>query len=176
MWKNDPRFTMAYVYTLICRGVRPWTALGNFMNDWYGNDKDNREVLICDPLVTVGPLTKYKWRWRAFCAASVEFLCGRYHVPCPQWVHDPAFILTTPWYAEDYVVSEYVKRKQEEETPIEFKKRNILCGWRLFLNKYEIIQWEEEAIAQGLTDDDAIQRYILAREYATHGPHPPAAS
>jgi hypothetical protein len=172
MWKNDPLYTMARVYVLICHNVRPWTALGNFMNDWYAYERDNRELLVCDSLVTVEPLTKYTWRWRAFCAASVEFLCHRYQVPCPQWVDNPAFILATPWYAEDRIVSESARKRQAEETPYEFKKRNIFCGWRLFLNKYEFAQWEDEAIARGLTEDVAILGYIFACEYATHGPRP----
>ncbi len=38
--------TMAWTYQEICQGERPWTALGNFMNDWFDYAKDRRAQLL----------------------------------------------------------------------------------------------------------------------------------
>jgi hypothetical protein len=94
----DQLQTMAVAYAEICRGEDPWIALGNFMNDWFDYAKDRREQLVTEPLSIPEPLTLDLHRWAAFCAASVEWLCQRYTVACPPWVHDPIYTLSTPWF------------------------------------------------------------------------------
>ena len=82
--------TMARAYQQICTGEEPWIALGNFRNAWYGYAKDDRFALVKDPIQEPEPNTRQTRRWGAFCAASVEFLCHCYNVPCPEWVrHHP---------------------------------------------------------------------------------------
>ncbi|MEO8970700.1 MAG: hypothetical protein ABI406_03760 [Ktedonobacteraceae bacterium] len=88
--------SIARAYQQICAGEEPWVALGNFRNAWYGYAKDYRVALVNDPLQEPVQNTEHTCRWAAFCAASVEFLCSRYGVPCPEWVHDPHYILTIP--------------------------------------------------------------------------------
>ena len=88
--------TMARSYRDICAGEDPWTALGNFANAWYDYAKDNRAALVSEPLGKPGQDTEHTRHWAAFCAASVEFLCDRYRIPCPTWVRDPSYILSTP--------------------------------------------------------------------------------
>ncbi len=88
--------TIARAHQQICAGEEPWIALGNFRNAWYGYAKDHRLALVNDPLAEPEQSTEHTRRWEAFCAASVEFLCGRYSVPCPEWAHNPRYILTPP--------------------------------------------------------------------------------
>jgi hypothetical protein len=78
------------------RGEEPWIALGNFRNAWYGYAKDSRAALVSEPLAKPAQNTDHTRRWSAFCAATVEFLCERYGVPYPAWVHDPRYTLETP--------------------------------------------------------------------------------
>ena len=76
---------MAHAYQQICVGEELWVALGNFRNAWYGYAKDHRSALVNEPLMEQEHSTIYIRHWGAFCAASVEFLCDRYGVPCPEW-------------------------------------------------------------------------------------------
>jgi hypothetical protein len=140
---------MAIAYAEICQGEDPWIALGNFINDWFDYAKDRREQLVADPLNVPELLTLDLQRWAAFCAASVEWLCQRYTVPCPAWVHHPIYTLPEPWFyypqarflnGED---PERLQRLQErliQQTPEPFTRRNVYCGNRMFDNKYELAE------------------------------------
>jgi hypothetical protein len=145
----DQLQTMAVAYAEICRGEDPWIALGNFMNDWFDYAKDRREQLVTEPLSIPEPLTLDLHRWAAFCAASVEWLCQRYTVACPPWVHDPIYTLSTPWFY--YPQARFLhtgaadRRKKLRErlrqhTPEPFTRRNVYCGNRMFANKYEFAE------------------------------------
>src|SRR6266705_660347 len=80
------------------RRRRPLDCLGSFSHAWYGYAKGRRTALVSEPLVRPEPETEYTHRWGAFCAASVEFLCDGYQVPCPAWVHDPSYTFETTWW------------------------------------------------------------------------------
>ncbi len=95
--------TMAWAYQQICAGEDPWTALGNFTSAWYDYAKGIRAALVSEPLVKQEPDIEYNRHWGAFCAASVEFLCDRYGVLCPEWVQEPGYMLSTPWYGDNIV-------------------------------------------------------------------------
>src|SRR5260370_872116 len=97
--------TMAWAYKQICAGEDPWTALGNFTNAWYGYAKGMRAALVSEPLAEPEQVTEHTLRWEAVCAASVEFLCERYGIPCPAWVHNPRHILATPWWHTSHTQS-----------------------------------------------------------------------
>src|SRR5258708_19749553 len=88
--------TMTRTYADIGQGEDPWTALGNFTNAWYDYAKTIRPSLGSEPLVHPEQETAYTYRWGAFCAASVEFLCERYSIPSPEWVHDSPYIFPPP--------------------------------------------------------------------------------
>src|SRR5689334_7814635 len=92
--------TMVRAYQQICDGAEPWIAPGNFRNAWYDYGKDYRSDLVREPIAEPVQHTVHNRRWGAFCAASVEFLCNAYDVPCPAWVHDSRYILMTPWWPE----------------------------------------------------------------------------
>lgn len=147
--------TIAWAYSQICAGTRPWTALGNFMNAWYGYAKERRPDLINEPLMQPAQDTLHTQRWGAFCAATAEYLSNLYDIPCPVWVHHPLYSLSEPWYGEledllQGTPEEVVRQQRIKTTPAPFKRRNIFCGNRLFQNKYEMSEWIKEARALGL--------------------------
>ena len=129
-------YTIAVAFKAILDGERPWTALGNFLNDWFDDAKDRRDLLVVDQL-SFFPPTQENHRWAALCAASVEYLCTKYGVSCPAWVFDKSYILPEPWF---YYPEESRRAKLLEKTPEAFKCRNIYCGDRMFLNKYELAE------------------------------------
>ena len=129
--------TMAIAYQEICEDNDPWVALGMFSHDFFGNFVHLRNELVRDPICEPSDATDEQHRWAVFCAASVEYLCYRYGVPCPVWVHDyPP--LASPWYKGLGAHKPHVQQRLREETPAAFAKRNIFCGDRVFANKYEI--------------------------------------
>jgi len=125
--------TMRRSFEEICQGQTPWIPLGNFMNDWYAYHPDRRAELVADPLPETYPQEYQKWA--AFCAGSVEWFCSTYGVPCPSWVMDTRYILASPWFFYD---NERVRQRLLATTPEVFTKRNIFCGNRMFLNKWEV--------------------------------------
>jgi hypothetical protein len=131
--------TIAEAYKQITvEGKRPWTPLGNFLNDWNDYHRDKRQRLVQDPPAIPAEATQEQQRWATFCAASVEYLCQLAEIPCPEWVHDPAYNgLTEPWYYSLGAHKPEVHARLEAQTHEIFKERNIYCGNRLFMNKYE---------------------------------------
>ena len=161
--------TMARAYQQICAGeADPWIAMGNFRNAWYGYAKDDRAALVKDPIAKPESDTQFTRRWGAFCAASVEFLCQCYGVPCPEWVYDSRYILTAPWWP-DYASKLATRVQLMRATPAPFVKRHIFCGNRLYQNKYEMSAWAQEARAKGITNPGEVFRYARQKEISIHG-------
>jgi len=131
---------MAVAYQEICQGEEPWVALGNFMNDWFAYAKERRLELITDPVVMPQLPSTDELRWAVFCAASVEWLCERYAVPCPVWVNNPTYYLPEPWFDSVGAHKPEVRQRLIEQTPEPFTRRNIFCGNRMFANKYELVE------------------------------------
>jgi hypothetical protein len=131
-------YTMQMVYQDIVQGERPWNALGNFLNSWLDYANDQREALVQDALEMPSTLTEEQQRWASFCAAAVEYLCEHYHIPCPDWVHNPAYILAEPWFKGLGAHKPEIQARLRQETPETFIRRNIYCGKRAFANKYEL--------------------------------------
>ncbi len=132
--------TMALTYQEICQGERPWVALGNFMNDWFDYAKDRRAQLVADPIFLPESLNSCALRWAVFCTASVEWLCERYSVPCPSWVHTSTYCLSEPWFDAPHADKPHVREWLIKHTPEPFTRRNIYCGNRVFANKYEFAE------------------------------------
>jgi hypothetical protein len=63
-------------------------APGNFMKEWFDYAKEQHKQLVADPLSLTEELDIGAIHRTAFCAASVEWLCDRYSVPSPSWMHD----------------------------------------------------------------------------------------
>jgi hypothetical protein len=159
--------TMTRAYAEICRGEDPWTALGNFTNAWYDYAKRIRSSLVSEPLFLPEQETEYTRRWGAFCAASVEFLCDRYGIACPAWVHESRYRLSQPWSGSNIFLE--ITPQYIETTPLPFARRNIFCGSGLFKNKYELFEWMLEARRKGTTDPREIRNYAHQKEMSIHG-------
>ena len=138
MRTRDHLQTMAYAYQEICQGEEPWVALGNFMNHWYDYSKDRRPLLIQDPPMIPPHATLVLRRWAVFIAASVEWFCDKYSLPCPAWVSDPAYNLSEPWFYSPSAEREEIRQELIKETPEAFARRNIYCGNRMYNNKFEL--------------------------------------
>jgi hypothetical protein len=130
--------TIDVSYREICEGEDPWIPLGNFMNDFFGNWPDRRAELVQDPIQEPEDATLDMHRWAVFCAATVEYLCRKYDIPCPTWVYAPTYQLSDPWYYSIGAHKPHVRERLERETPEPFTRRNIFCGTRMFVNKYEL--------------------------------------
>lgn len=135
---GDPLHTLARAYQEICAGEEPWVALGNFLNEWFVYAVKHRAELVAEPPGQLENPTIEQQRWSSFIAASAEYLCQQYNILCPAWVYDNRYQLEVPWY-DAVVVTKNVQVWLEETTPEPFRRRNIYCGDRLFLNKEEVI-------------------------------------
>jgi|GEM_PF-637154 hypothetical protein len=174
LWKVDvesymPLETMKWAYQQTCAGKDPWTGLGCFSHAWYGYARDRRADLVREPIEKPEQETEHTRRWAAFSAASVEFLCERYHVPCPEWVHDPTYTLAQPWWRTLHEAGPEMKKSLRETTPTPFARRNIFCGNRIFQNKYELFEWTKEAMEMGMTEPGDICGYVHQKEVEIHG-------
>lgn len=135
--KRDQLQTMSIAFQQICTGESVWTALGNFMNYWYSYAKDRRVELIAEPLPAYDRQSSYQHRWAVFCAASVDWFCHKYAVPCPEWVHNPEYRLAEPWF---FYTHEPTRSWLLRSTPEAFTRRNIYCGGNCYSNKWELAE------------------------------------
>jgi hypothetical protein len=141
MFFDDIPQTMKCVYQEICQGKREWTALGNFMNDWYSNYKHKRWSLVKEPIELPENPTPEQIRWAVFCAASVDYFCKKYHVRRPAWVNTPLLKrLPEPWYFSAFADREEEREQLRQEAPEPFASRNIFCSRRIYANKWEIAE------------------------------------
>ena len=132
-------YTMKISYANICLGETPWVALGNFMNNFFGYARGRRADLIAEAISMPLDATLEQQQWAVFCAASVEYLCKKYHLDCPPWVQNPSIVsLSEPWYHfPAALTNSAVRERLIRETPQEFACKNIYCGNRVYANKYE---------------------------------------
>ena len=142
MFMTNAPHTMKQVYEeIINQNIDPWIALGNFMNSWYDYHKGKRRMLVKEPPGLPEDPTAEQLRWAVFCAASVEYFCQKYHIPCPKWVSGPAYErLPEAWYDAPHAHLEQVRARLQEESPEPFKRRNIFVSSRIYANKYEIAE------------------------------------
>jgi hypothetical protein len=110
------------------------------MNDWFDYAKERRADLIVEELRLPESPDREQLRWAAFCAASVEYLCDRYGILCPSWVHHPVYRLPDPWFDALSPDKPQVRERLIRQTPEPFIRRNVYCGNRVFANKYEFVE------------------------------------
>lgn len=121
----------------ICAGESPWIPLGKFMHQFFGRFSHLRLELMEESIEAPENSTPEQFRWAVFCAASVEYLCKKYDISCPEWALNPRYSLEVPWYYAIGADLPQVQEKLRQTTPEPFTKRNIFCGDRVFNNKYE---------------------------------------
>jgi hypothetical protein len=142
-WDDVEVQTIRQAYIDICQGETPWVALGNFTNDFFdGDEPEERMALFVEPLNVELGTTEMLHQWAVFCAASVEYLCGKYDLPIPMWIDELAYApLVQPWYHVPSMApldaQQRIRERLEVETPEAFRRRNIFCGNRVYLNKRE---------------------------------------
>ena len=120
--------TMQTTCQLITQRERSWNALGDFLNYWFGYATDRRAELAREPIQEPTEVTADLHRWAAFCAASVEYLCERYSIPCPEWVLQPAYNLSEPWFTGLGADRPQIQVRLRQETPAPFARRNIFSA------------------------------------------------
>ncbi len=121
----------------ICQGESPWIPLGKFMHQFFGTYKQYRLELVAESIEVPEDCSPKQFQWAVFCAASVEYLCKKYALPCPEWALNPRYSLEEPWYYDMSADLPEVQAELRQTTPEPFTKRNIFCGNRVFNNKYE---------------------------------------
>lgn len=121
----------------ILAGESPWIPLGKFMHQFFGVYKHLRPELMEESIEVPEYCSSEQFQWAVFCAASVEYLCKKYNLLCPEWALSPRYSLKTPWYYAIGADLPQVQEKLRQTTPEPFTKRNIFCGDRVFNNKYE---------------------------------------
>ena len=132
-----PLQTFQRSFEQICAGEEPWHPLGNFMHQFFGQYTLRRADLMRDPISLPEHLTHQQLQWAVFCAASVEYLSHKYNLSCPAWAMNPLYTLDTPWYDDPDGDDLEVQEDLRQTTPESFTRRNIFCGDRVYLNKYE---------------------------------------
>jgi len=132
-----PLQTFKRSYSQILAGETPWLPLGNFMHQFFGSYKHLRAELVCEPIEVPEDVSAEQFQWAVFCAASVEYLCNKYAIPCPVWAFYPRYMLEQPWYYDLCADLPEVQEELRQTTPEEFTRRNIFCGDRTYRNKYE---------------------------------------
>ena len=132
-----PLQTFRLSFMEICAGEAPWIPLGKFMHQFFGSLSHLRPQLMEESIEIPDNCTTEQFRWAVFCAASVEYLCQKYNLACPEWALSPRYSLEAPWYYALGADLPRVQEKLRQTTPAPFAKRNIFCGDRVFNNKYE---------------------------------------
>lgn len=136
-------FSLARAYRDIRAGMPPWVALNEFLHEWFEYSCERRAALVAEPVTTLNAESDVdSWRWAVFCAAMADWLCERDPVGRPAWVDDQAYTLAAPWYVSDApgAVKPQVRDRLERTTPEPFRRRNIICGDRVFATKYAFAQ------------------------------------
>jgi hypothetical protein len=111
-------------------------AVGNFMNDFFLYNIEQRQTLLEEPIHLPPNLTIDQRGWAAFCAGAAEYLAERYNLTCPVWIHDTVYQMPEPWYTLPSEDNPELREIFQATTPDSFAKRNVFCGDRIFVNQH----------------------------------------
>lgn len=131
-------------------------AVGNFINAFFLYNVENRQELLDAPIQVPQNATRDQLGWAAFCAGAAEYLAERYNLQCPAWALDPTYTIAEPWYTVANA-GPALREDFQKTAPAAFKKRNVFCSERVFVNQYpssrepgsytELLQRREEKLA-----------------------------
>lgn len=119
------RQTAAESLRLITEGIDPRLAVGQFLDDWRGENLALRPSLVSEPLPDA---PEEYLRWAALLAAAVDCLCTEAGLPSPPWTSRPGYRLPEPWFLYP---GWRLRAWQLAETPVPFRMRNIFGGDRI---------------------------------------------
>lgn len=136
-----------------CDNDDEWIAIGNFLNDWWGNAKNYRHDLIDEPPTEQD--IQLQPQWAAFCAATVEELCIRTSFPCPPWVNQSDYFLKEPWILPS------APDQPDAQMLQPFQRRNIFVGNNVIDTKYELKhKYPQQAAKFTPWSEEEVQRLI----------------
>lgn len=120
--------TVAEAFARLQRGVNPWVAIGDFLDDWYvrAQSDETRRRMVRDEIALAR--SPQEVRWAAFFAAMSHTLSLAYNIGAPAWVGDSQYVLADPWFLAP---GEPLRALQLVESPPEFKMRNVFPGDRV---------------------------------------------
>ena len=121
------RQTVAETFDRILHESSPWVPIGDFLDDWRRSDREDRLELVTEGIARV-EVGHEAFRWAAFCAAMVEWLCWQDQLPFPSWTGDASYRLAEPWFLYP---GDLLRAWQLATTPAPFKMRNIFSGDRV---------------------------------------------
>jgi hypothetical protein len=109
-------------FGLLHEGEDSWIALGDFLDDWYRAEPDQRALMIAEPIVI--DESDPNRRWAALFAAVVDWLCWitEPYVDPPDWITDDLFTLPEPWFVSEGAA---LHDWQLVESPAPFRMRRI---------------------------------------------------
>jgi hypothetical protein len=114
--------TVGQYFGLLRDGEGPWIALGDFLDDWYRADPDQRALMVAEPIAIAE--SDPNRRWAALFAAVVDWLCWitAPRVEPPAWIADDIFTLPEPWFVSE---GASLHDWQLIESPAPFRMRRI---------------------------------------------------
>ena len=135
------RYSLKYAFELFVQGEPIWWALGNFMNDFFVYFPEERQALIDEEIEVPEQATPEQQKWAVFIAASAEYFAHKYGLSVPSWSQKETYKgLDDRWYFQRAALRlDDIRESEEQETPLEYKQRNIICGKRVWYNKKERI-------------------------------------
>lgn len=120
--------TVSEAFNFIDIGQKtPWIAIGDFLDDFYrAKTTEEKYALVKDP-ITTNIINPENLRWASFLAAAVDWLCRKYGVATPDWIHRAEYFLKQPWFLYS---GWQLRAWLLVSTPPPFLMRNIFCGDR----------------------------------------------
>ena len=68
------------------------------MHQFFGCFSHLRPDLMEESIEVPENCSPEQFQWAVFCAASVEYLCKKYDLLCPEWALNPRYSSEAPWF------------------------------------------------------------------------------